>query len=119
MTTPTKTAARTAKGGAKPTEPYTVEHNYHVPLEQEDGSILELVLPLRIGYRRMQKFMADAKGGAADQLEQLIAEFKVDDAALEGAIDYVDVLVGAQKYFEAFQDMAVARMGESGGSSAA
>ncbi len=113
----TRTAPRTPRGGPKPSTPYTVEGWYHLPLEQEDGEFLELVLPLRIGYRKMQKFMAEVTGPVDSQLEQLCEQFSVDMTALDNAADYVDVLVGAQAYFDAFQDMAVARLGELQGSS--
>lgn len=106
--------------GPKPTEPYTVEHNYHHPIEQEDGTLVELVLPLRIGYKRFKGLLAQwADLGPTEQLESLIAEYDLDDAALQGAADYVDVLVAAQAYFEKFQEVAVARLGELQGSSPA
>jgi hypothetical protein len=99
--------------GPKPRAPYLVESNYHIPLEQEDGSVRELVLPVRIGYRRMKRMLAELTGDSTDQLEQMCELLEVDASALEEAADYVDVLAGSQAYFEAIQDLAVARLGES------
>lgn len=98
---------------------YIVESNFHAPLEQEDGTTRELVLPLKIGYKRMQRLLAESTSNI-DDLERFVQEFGLTESgeAIEGCADYVELLAVSQVYFETFQTQAVARLGELRASSA-
>jgi hypothetical protein len=114
-----KSPNRAAQARPKPSR-FLVDGMFVAPLEQVDGTTRNLVLPVKIGYRQVQKMLTESRSNIED-LEAFIAEFNLTESAeaLDGAADYIEVLALSQIYFDLFNELAAARLGELRGSSTA
>lgn len=99
---------RTETAPPKP-DVYVVEDNFHARVGKG-----ELVLPLKIGYKKFKELMAASTDSPLEDLEMFVTEFgnAATKRALDEADDVVQLYAVSGIYFSKFRELAAARMGE-------
>ena len=104
-------AATGREPGPKPDVFTTADGIFHARLSSG-----ELVLRTKVPYKTFKRLTAMSEGDSLADLEMFVDEVGVGDARriMEDCDDTIQLIVVAAKYFEKFNEIAQARLGESG-----
>ncbi|MEV4735562.1 MULTISPECIES: hypothetical protein [unclassified Microbacterium] len=97
--------------GPKPEIFTTADGIFHAQLSSG-----ELIMKTKVPYKTFKRLTGMSEGDSLADLEMFIDEVGVGDAKqiMEDCDDTIQLIVVAAKYFEKFNEIAQARLGESG-----